>query len=133
MIFKSLFRLSIIKTIRFNFHYFGWKGLFYFPALIAKGVRLKSLKGRVILSSLSFKKIMVGFPNSSIPVTKGILDINGELHVSGKLFLAEGACLKIGKDGSLDIVDLTVTGNTCITCLKKISIGNGCLISWGAI
>lgn len=50
-IIKTLLNVSIMKTIKFNIHYFGIKSLFCFYAIIAKGVQFKSLKGNIVLKN----------------------------------------------------------------------------------
>lgn len=134
MRFKLFLRLSIFKTIRFNFHYFGWNGLFHFPALIARSVQLKSLKGRILIPSLKFNQIMIGFPSLGINndnSTKGSFDLNGTINIKHRLCLAAGASLSVGKYGKVDIGDLIVNGNTSIICFKHVSFGDDCLCSWG--
>ena len=41
---STLLDASILKTLRFNFHYFGIKG-FRLPVLVSKNVMLKNLRG----------------------------------------------------------------------------------------
>lgn len=41
---RALLDISILKTLRFNLHYFGIKG-FRLPVLVSKNVILKNLRG----------------------------------------------------------------------------------------
>lgn len=41
---RVLLDVSILKTLRFNLHYFGIKG-FRLPVLVSKNVMLKNLRG----------------------------------------------------------------------------------------
>ena len=41
---KTMLDVSIIKTLRFNLHYFRIKG-FRLPVLVSKNVKLKNLRG----------------------------------------------------------------------------------------
>ena len=41
---RTLLDASILKTLRFNFYYFGIKG-FRLPVLVSKNVMLKNLRG----------------------------------------------------------------------------------------
>lgn len=41
---RTLLDASILKTLRFNLHYFGIKG-FCLPVLVSKNVMLKNLRG----------------------------------------------------------------------------------------
>ena len=45
----SIFRVSPLKTLIFNLHYFGLKG-FYLPVLVARNVELNKMQGSVILA-----------------------------------------------------------------------------------
>ena len=45
---KMIFRTNWINTLRFNFHYFGIKGL-KFRCLLAHHVKLDKLKGKFII------------------------------------------------------------------------------------
>ena len=44
MDYKKIFQISIWKTLRFDLHYFGLKGL-KLPVLVSRNVRLKTLAG----------------------------------------------------------------------------------------
>ena len=41
---KTMLAVSVLKTLRFNLHYFGIKG-FCLPVLVSKNVMLKNLRG----------------------------------------------------------------------------------------
>lgn len=41
---KTLADVSIVKTVRFNLHYFGIKGM-RLPVIVSKNVILKNLRG----------------------------------------------------------------------------------------
>lgn len=133
-IMKTLFNVSIIKTIRFNIHYFGIKSLFHFYALIAKGVQFKALKGNVILKNKKMGAIKIGFPSLGIDndhITKGTIEIYGQLIINERANFSKGSSISIGKNGYMKIDSLLVNGNTKIICNKSILFGENCLISWG--
>lgn len=133
---NNIFKLSILKTIIFNFHYFGFKGVFGCYGLIAKGVQFKSLKGKIILNNKRKGVIKVGFPvlgTENDSTYKGTIDINGNLIIHDSCFFGKGASISIGPDGTIEIGSVEVTGNTKFSCMYNIKIGNDCLISWGGI
>ena len=51
MDYKKIFQISIWKTLRFDLHYFGLKGL-KLPVLVSRNVRLKTLAGGYLLNIL---------------------------------------------------------------------------------
>ena len=59
---KKLLKISIIKTIHFNFHYFGFKGMFNPKVILAKNVKLKDLRGSIELKNIN-QRIQIGFTN----------------------------------------------------------------------
>ena len=133
-IIKTLLNVSIMKTIKFNIHYFGIKSLFCFYAIIAKGVQFKSLKGNIVLKNKKMGAIKIEFPSIGIDndyVTKGTIEIYGQLIINKKVNLSKGSSISIGEKGCMEIDSLIVNGNTKIVCNKSILIGNNCLISWG--
>ena len=59
MIKSNIFGISILKTLQFNLHYFGLRGL-KFPVLIFKNFRLNKLCGKVELRDWSFGSVRLG-------------------------------------------------------------------------
>lgn len=47
--FKKVNQISWIKTLRFNYQYFGWQGVFGIWALVSRNVILDRLEGQVEL------------------------------------------------------------------------------------
>lgn len=131
---KNLFKVSFYKTVRFNCHYFGFKGIFRPFAIIAKGVQFKRLSGKVIVEKKRACFLVVGFPSLGIANDRtycGVIDIAGTLIIRGKTVFGAGSSISIGDYGMLDIGGLNINGNTKIICNKSIKIGEGCLFSWG--
>ena len=48
---KTMLAVSVLKTLRFNLHYFGIKGM-RLPVIVSKSVMLKSLRGGKKLSPI---------------------------------------------------------------------------------
>ena len=59
MMKSNVFGISILKTLQFNLHYFGLRGL-KFPVLIFKNFRLNKLCGKVELRDWSFGSVRLG-------------------------------------------------------------------------
>ena len=59
MMKSNIFGISILKTLQFNLHYFGLRGL-KFPVLIFKNFRLSKLCGKVELRDWSFGSVRLG-------------------------------------------------------------------------
>ena len=131
---NKLFRLSLSKTIHFNFHYFGWRGLLKLPVLIARGTQIKTMKGKIDMDEIKTGIILVGYPSlgtQNDSCFKSCIDISGKWIVHHKSSFARGSSISVGKDGLLEIGSVCITGNTNIICQSNIKIGNDCLISWG--
>lgn len=129
-----LFNCSILKTLWFNFHYFGWKG-FEFPCLISRNFILKKLGGEVVLSKYNTGIIRLGFGNVGIfdkKRQKGVWENNGYIEFNGRCFLGHGT--KIANSGEIIIGDnLYVNSETEIISHKKITFGDNVLISWNCL
>lgn len=62
---STLLDASILKTLRFNLHYFGIKG-FRLPVLVGKNVMLKNLRGGVKIESYKTANVRIGFDGTGI-------------------------------------------------------------------
>jgi acetyltransferase-like isoleucine patch superfamily enzyme len=134
MKFKKIFEVSFLKTLFFNLHYFGLKGIIKFPVLIARGLQLKKMSGKIILGDFHFGVLQIGFKSlgtENDSTTKGCWELKGTLYCHKKVSLARGCSISVGEKSLLEIGSLIVTGDTNIICKENITIGEGCLISWG--
>jgi acetyltransferase-like isoleucine patch superfamily enzyme len=130
----AFFRTNFLKTMWVNFKYCGFRGLFHFPILIARGVQLRSLKGKIELDKMKIGYLRIGY--SSLGTQNehgnhGCLQIEGTLKVHGQAKFGQGSSISIGKTGVMEVGTLFVNGNTDFICYDHITIGNDCLISWG--
>ena len=132
----TLLNISILKTLRFNLHYFGFRG-FQFPVLVSKNVVLKNLQGGVKIESYITANVRVGFDGTGICDTKyqrNIWNICGNVFIGEnvkisagtKLSCAEGATLHFGKNTSINV-------NSQIICMNDIHIGNNVMLSWDVL
>ena len=58
---KKILEISPLKTLRFNLHYFGFKGL-KLPVLISRSTKLHTLRGGYRLSLFGPLAFVLGFP-----------------------------------------------------------------------
>lgn len=123
---------SLIKTLRFNIHYFGIKSSFKLPVLIGKRTELRKLAGKVNVLSPRRFGIQIGV--SPLPITHkkdaSIFFNSGTITFNEQATLHQGA--SIWNQGQIYIGKCTTfTGHCEIICRKKIEIGDKCLIAWG--
>lgn len=131
---KNIWYISFIKTIRFNFHYFKFKGLYKLPVLVARGVQIKSLRGNIFLDKMRPNILNIGFPSlgtKNDSTTKGCIDINGSLIIHDNTRFCKGSSVSIAKNAIIEIGSLRITGDTNLIAQKKVTIGNDVLVSWG--
>lgn len=133
---RNLLKISLVKTIALNFHYFGLRHFLKFPVIVARGVQFKTLKGQILVDDLRLGMIKIGFPSlgtQNDSCTKGCIDISGKLIVHKSASFAKGSSISVGAKGILEIGSLVITGNTNLICMNHIKTGNDCLVSWGGI
>lgn len=83
MMKSNILGISILKTLQFNLHYFGLRGL-KFPVLIFKNFRLNKLCGKVELRDWSFGAVRLGQQMVGIiddRSEKGIWSVGGGQYV----------------------------------------------------
>src|SRR4030042_4140153 len=57
--------VSILRTIFFNFHYFSFSDAIKFPIILYKSVRIKKIKGQIIIDNFPIKSGMVHIGNEN--------------------------------------------------------------------
>lgn len=133
----NLLKISIIKTIRLNLHYFGFSGI-KMPIVVCKNFKLKVLRGRVHFSCKIEPGIVVlGSRNIDIGNTgRGIwrLENDSEVNFKGRASFAAGSVISCSPNSVLSIgANTTINVNSRVICAKKIEIGNDCSISWDCL
>lgn len=133
---KRIFKISIINTIRMNFHYFGIKGIIHPYILASRNLKISKLAGQIDLNKRSkIGSIQIGFLEVGIfdfKYQRSIWQNSGKIRFEGTAILGQGT--KICNSGNLTFGNnFTITANSSIICHKKIDIGENVLISWDSI
>lgn len=130
---RLLLKISIHKTLRLNYHYFGFKAIFFPKILIARNVSLSKLRGKIIISS-NFIRGHIGFATNYIYYGKKMKTTffnDGTIFIDGNFCISEGCSIVVKKNAILSIGSgVHISQNTQIECHKRISLGNKCVISW---
>lgn len=132
---KSLYNLSIIKTLRFNFHYFSFRDAIKLPVLVTKKVHLRNLKGEVKINGrVRFGMIRLGFDTLGIidyPRERAVWEVFGKVIFEGSASLGAAVKISVLETGIFRMGDhFTVTGLSRFIVADTIEIGKECLISW---
>lgn len=132
---KKLFQLSVIKTLRLNIHYFGWKNGWHFYILASRNLKIQRMKGQInFLNPPKTGIICLGFPHTGIfdqKYERSIWDNIGVIQVGGKISLYQGA--RISNSGTLQFHGNFSMGCSTIVCEKEIDFGNDIVISWDVL
>lgn len=135
-ILKKVLNVSLIKTVLFNFHYFGWEGL-RFPVIVYRNYKLLKMSGEVQLGVNRTGIIQLGKPGVGIcddRYERGIWQVQGTIYFGGKSCIGAGTKIVCGVNGVLELGnEFVVTARSSIICVSKISFGNHVLISWDCL
>lgn len=129
-------KVSVVKTIQFNFRYLPLKIALKLPVYIYRNVKMISLKGKVLLKiekdKISQGMILIGYEYEP-SFNHTILNLQGGTMVfRGQAYISRGT--------KLTVFGLLVFGawsgtsyDVAICCLKKIVFGSVTLIGFGSI
>mgnify|MGYP005868018019 FL=1 len=134
----KLFLLGLPKTLLFNFHYFPFKKAMKLPVWLTHRVRLKSLKGEVILQSEKIRRgmITIGYQHVSINDINeySLWNVQGKVVFRGRAGFGAGAKIAVGRGATLTFGDqFLMTARSELVCFKEISFGDNCLLSWNIL
>lgn len=129
---NKILQISIINTIRMNWHYFGVRGLLHLYILASRNVKILRMKGNIkFTSDPHLGSIMIGFPHTGIfdkKYERAIWDNVGSILVGGDIRLYQGA--RISNSGNIIFSGDFTMGNSTVVCEKEISFGSNVMISW---
>lgn len=134
--FEKFTEISLIKTLRFNLHYFGFRG-FKLPVLVSRNFDLLRMGGGCIIDEFKTGFVRLGFSGVGIfdkRYDRGIWECDGKVRFRGKASLGQGTKVSVGTDGHLVLGDnFRVTAKSEIVCFDNVNIGDGVLVSWDSI
>ena len=133
MKFKHYFQTSLVKSLIFNFRILPFKDAVKLPVLLFRNTHIGSLKGRIeIAAPVKHGMIKIGRCNvCGMEKSPTALSVDGVLRFNGKATIGSGSVIQVNKTGELIIgKNFRITGRTSIYCRKKITFGDGDLISW---
>ncbi len=134
----KLFLFGLPKTLRFNFYYFPLKTALKLPVWLSPKVRLKNLKGEIILDTESIRRgmISIGFAHVSINDVNeySLWNVEGTVVFKGRAGFGAGSKIAVGKDATLTFgKNFLITARSEIACFREITFGNNCLLSWNIL
>lgn len=129
-------KISLIKTIYFNFRSFPLKQAVKMPAYLYGRIDIVSLKGSMIISDTEILSGMLrigytwGFRSKwkTRFVNRGKIILKGKdfmLGRGGEISVLEGGCLEIGRN-------VQFAENVMIMCTKYINVGNNVRIAYNS-
>lgn len=128
--------INFLKTIYYNYHFFGIQGLRHMPIIVHSRVVFKDISGKITIDG-GLKKGTIRFGSAEPLATRDmqyertIIDLSGELSCGENIHVAPGSRISINKGACLRLGNnFNSTGNCTIICDKDIRIGNNCLFSW---
>ena len=138
---STIKRLSIIKSLFFNFSCFPIKIAIRFPVYVYRSTILYSLAGKIVIEANN-KDIYRGMIKLGVCVL-GAFDKQGSkttwggagiIVFKGPCVIGRGCRISVDKDAVLTFgSNMRITGYSDIICVKSISFGDKCLISWDVL
>jgi acetyltransferase-like isoleucine patch superfamily enzyme len=131
---KIIGEISVVKTLRFNFHYLKFRDAIRLPVIISRHVLINSMKGNVEFQcQVRSGTVRIGF--STVPVfdrykSRAVWNVGGgRIIFRGRTVIGQGC--RIGSGGTLVFGEnFQVTAETTIICDESITFGREVLCSW---
>lgn len=135
---KILFFPGLPKTFLFNFYYFPFRTAIKLPVWLTHRMRLKTLKGKVILKSNEIRRGMVTIVYQHVSINDvneySLWNVEGTVILKGSAGFGAGAKIAVGKGATLTFGDqFLMTSRPEIACFKYICFGDRCLLSWNIL
>lgn len=134
----KLFLFGLTKTIYVNLHYFPFLTAIKLPILLTNKVRIKKLKGKVIINTSKIKRgmINIGYQHVSINDVNeySLWNVEGTIIFNGSAGFGAGTKIAVGKLATLTLgYNFSITARSEIACFKAITFGDNVLISWNVL
>ena len=133
---KYYLQMSLFRTLCFNFRYLPFSQAVLLPVILFRGTVLRRMKGKLILpEKIKHGMIKIGRADVAGWEKRGTaVSIDGELVFKGKATFGSGSALEVKKGAVLTIGEkFRVTAGASIFCHKKITFGQGCMLSWDTL
>ena len=123
-------KYSCFKTLYFNLHYFGLRGL-TLPVLIGRKFKLKKMQGKVIIPDSLNRRIYLGTNDYQRFENYGYWINSGTIEFLGTCSIANGTYISVKKDAHFTLGNnVYIGGNNTFSCDNSISIGDDTGIAW---
>ena len=133
---SKIFETSIVKTLRFNLHYFGWGGV-RLPVLVARNYALTELRGKVSIADPRLGCVRLGYSSVGIfdaRYDRGLWQNSGEVAFDGDAVFAQGSKISVGANGHLSVGDgFRNMAKGEFVCHERMRLGAGSLVSWDTL
>lgn len=132
---RRLLRVSIWRTLFFNFYMLPFRKAIKIPFIIGRNTYFYDLSGTILIEgNITTGLIRFGFFGEDTQMwnnDKTLLYIKGKVLFKGSARFGVGLTIRVEKEGVLDIgKDVMVSNNSKIICYEKISIGEHSRIAW---
>ena len=130
---KILYRISIFKTLWFNFRAFRIKDALKMPVLIGRGTILRNIGEIEISGKIRCALVTIGimYIHNDHRFARIIWNNKGSIEIGGKVQIRTGTCICVGRKGKLHFGGINTLGfNSMIYAEKDIYIGENVGISW---
>lgn len=130
---RIILEVSLLKTLRFNLHYFGFRGLIL-PVLVSRSTKLHTLRGGVSLEPFKPASVRLGFSGvgtCDMRCERAMWQVSGKVRIGDNVALGQGTRISVSDSAELIIGDgFRITARSSIICHDKVEIGNDVLLSW---
>lgn len=133
---KFILRTNLLKTFKFNYHYFGFDGLLKPRVFLSYHVKLEKLKGECYAPKGAH--VSIGYFSNFAEEgshkhlkfwNEGIIDFTG-----GGQTISKGCSIFVDKNARLTLGRRVHIGpNTGLDCHKEISIRDYTMIAWNCL
>lgn len=104
---STLCKLDIVKTLRFNFHYFPLRTAIRFPVFVYWRTLLLNMHGKIeVKAPVSTGMLRLGphgLGTQDVRFERTIWEVSGTLVLGGKAQIGRGTKISIGKNGTLEL------------------------------
>ena len=133
---KYYLQMNLFRTLFFNFRSLPFSQAVKLPVILFRGTVLRRMKGKLVLpEKVRHGMIKIGRADVAGWERRGTsLSIDGDLIFEGKATIGSGSALEVKKGAVLTIGEkFRVTAGASIFCHKKITFGQGCMLSWDTL